>query len=224
MRFGLGQALLALISMLRQMRSDPSDQSDDAYGQQLQQLGEGLDKLYQTPPRADANAPSFNQPKGPADANGAGTTYDNNFAGNQRALRDALTRQGATPEEAKMALGIQAVESNDGVSHDAGKDGLTNGARNFSPLNLNEDMLRRNGVEGDYTQLNQPRTPGDWDKVAEAYLTSKRNDSNFIHHLRNGYGDGGAQTADYEKGLAVQMETQAKHGLGTRANYDVAHK
>ncbi len=209
--YDLDQLLEKLIAFIDQ-QSEPSDDGSLAGSDPLQAAG--ARSALQDEPSADSQdmrAPDV------------GTTYDNSFEGNQRALQDALQRQGATPAETQLALGIQAVESSDGISHDASKDGRTDGARNFSPLNMNEDMLRRNGVEGDLSRLNTPRSPQDWDAVAQSYLQVKRNDSDFLNHLRNGYGGGGDQSGDYQRGLAVQMQTQQEHGLGHRANYHVDH-
>jgi len=215
---GLNDALRSLILLIRAMSHNSAGQEDDqSYGDLLNKLGSDL--YAQQPPYSNEEGTN-----GPHGAQGSGTTHDNTFKGNQLALRDALMRQGATSEEIKLALGIQAVESNDGITHDSSKDGRTDGGRNFSPLNLNEDMLKRNGVTGDFASLNQPRSPQDWDNVAAAFLQSKRGEgADFINRLRNGYGGHTSYTADYEQGLNAQINTQQQQGLGVRANVHVRH-
>ncbi len=148
------------------------------------------------------------------------------LADNQQALRDALIRQGATPDEVRLAMGIQLVESNDGISHDTGKDGNTDGSRNFSPLNINEQALRINWTGEDLVSLNRPNTAAQWDRVADAFLSCVRAEGQpvFIHHLRDGYGEHRPDTtADYMKGLNAQMSIWEAQGAGARANVHVNH-
>ncbi len=148
------------------------------------------------------------------------------LADNQQALRDALIRQGATPDEVRLAMGIQLVESNDGISHDSGKDGNTDGSRNFSPLNINEQALRTHWAGEDLVSLNRPGTAAQWDRVANAFLSCVRAEGQpaFIHHLRDGYGENRPDTtSDYMRGLNAQMSTWETQGAGARANVHVNH-
>ena len=162
----------------------------------------------------------------PAGFNPSNENSNTTLGKNQRALLDALTKKGATDEEKKLALSIQLVESNDGITHDATKDGRTDGARNFSPLNMNEQMLRENGVTGDLTRLNNPQSSSQWNDVAGAFLSSLRKEgkADFIHHLRDGYGtDVPDTTADYKRGLAAQQHVLETRGIGHRTDEHVDH-
>lgn len=167
-------------------------------------------------------------PRPPSDVvpDRGGPDADPTLAANQRMLRDALLRRGATPEEVRTLMTIQLLEDRHGWQHDASKDHHTDKSRNFSPLNLNEDMLLRHMGPGDFTKLNLPKTPADWDRVAHAALTCLRAEprAKFFHHLRNGYGDRLDTTDDYMAGFRIQYAVLMREGIGYRSNHHVAHQ
>jgi hypothetical protein len=152
---------------------------------------------------------------------------------NQLALLHALQKLGASSQEIKAALSIQLTESSDCISRDRNKDGRTDGSRNYGPLNMNEDMLRRHWT-GDPNRLNLAeqlqqagkRTDGAWDVIAQAFLACYRGQSadQFARRHRDGYGTGPDTSAQYLAGMHAQGDVLRQFGLGHRANVHVEYR
>lgn len=72
-------------------------------------------------------------------------SYGKSLMRNKNALLQGLKEAGANPALTNVVMGVAMQETNEMRvgQRDSSKDNKTDGSKNYSPLNINEDMIRR---------------------------------------------------------------------------------